>query len=59
MMVKSTLKRFGFIKPSSEFYDGEKLLQQATRYFLLIKILLQNYLLISRNISLSGCVDRT
>ena len=26
MMVKSTLKRFGFIKPSSGLYDGEKLL---------------------------------
>ena len=24
MMVKSTLKRFGFIKPSSGLYDGEK-----------------------------------
>ena len=26
MMVKSRLKRFGFIKPLSGLYDGEKLL---------------------------------
>ena len=28
MMVKSALKHFSFIKPSSGFYDGEKLLPE-------------------------------
>ena len=27
MTVKSTLKRFGFIKPSPGLYDGEKIVQ--------------------------------
>ena len=30
MMVKSTLKRFGFFKPSSELYDGEKIVAWTT-----------------------------
>ena len=34
MMIKSTLKRFGFIKPSSGLYDGEKLLLEHVWMFL-------------------------
>ena len=34
MMFKSTLKRFGFIKPSSGLYDGEKLLLEQRWVFL-------------------------
>ena len=30
MMVKSMLKRFGFIKPSSGLYDGEKIVGLTT-----------------------------
>ena len=29
-MVKSTLKRFSFIKPSSELYEGEKIVVLTT-----------------------------
>ena len=35
MMIKSTLKRFGFIKPSSGLYDGEKFLLEQRWMFLL------------------------
>ena len=35
MIEKSTLKRFGFIKPSSGLFDGEKLLLEQWWMFLL------------------------